>query len=78
MSNSVRDPQEELEHGAAGEIGLPVDARCTGCKKVRAKRANKIMGDPDDGSFRHICHTCKKVKWWNVIRILDVDPEGDS
>lgn len=78
MSNSVRDPQEELEHGDAGHVGLPVDARCTGCKIVRAKRANKIQGDPDDGSFRHICHACNRVTWWNVIRILETEPEGGS
>ena len=71
MSRTSRDPQEELDDGAAGHVGIAVDARCTRCKIVRAKQANKIAGEPDDGSFRHICHRCKKVTWWNIMRILD-------
>lgn len=31
--------QDELESGAAGHRGIPVDAVCTGCKKMRVKRA---------------------------------------
>jgi hypothetical protein len=79
--DDVRDRSDELQEPEAGEIGTPVDARCTGCKRVRAKKATKIHGDdPASGSFRHICHRCCKVKWWNVLRLIDTDAptEGSS
>lgn len=72
-SGDGRNIESELQDGKAGERGLPVDARCVNCKRVRSKL---IAGrdDPDDtSSFRHVCHgrNCRGVTWWNPIRVLD-------
>lgn len=66
-----RDLEAELEEPEAGERGLPVDARCTQCKHVRAKLVSGRDDPTDTTSFRHICHNCCVVTWWNVIRVLE-------
>lgn len=76
-----RDLVDELE-GSAGEVGVPVDAICTSCRLIRAKRAPRDCVD-DDGrggsSFKHVCHRCQRGTWWNVRRALvDVDEWGQS
>lgn len=74
----------DLETSAsAGYHGILTTARCTGCKTVRRKLAPYEIAD-DGGShpsFRHICHSCNRVSWYNTIEILedvdDVDQEDD-
>ncbi|QCC48901.1 hypothetical protein DV707_07635 [Halobellus limi] len=55
----------------AGECGVPVDAICTGCKTERVKRvsADEIDTDSETGTFRHVCHGCRKGCWFNVIAV---------
>lgn len=76
-----RDLVAELEHGDAGEVGVPVDAICVSCGLTRAKRApeEKVGVDArSSASFKHTCHGCHGTTWWNVTRVLvDVDERGD-
>ena len=75
-ADAERSLDAELRIPEAGEVGLPVDARCTSCKLRRAKRANRITGGVEFGSFKHICRRCQRVTWWNVIEVVagEVDP----
>jgi len=76
-TTTARDIEAELKQGQTGEFGTPVDAVCTSCKKVRAKRAPV---DPDGRStFKHVCHTCQRSTFWNVVRYLRAeDMEADQ
>jgi hypothetical protein len=68
--------------GNAGEVGIPVDAVCTGClsetgqRRVRIKRASMDELGVDDLNhaegqiFRHVCHRCQSVEFWNVVSVL--------
>jgi len=62
------DRAAELDSPSAGERGIPFDAVCTGCGKVRVKRADEDSDNPT--SFKHVCHRCKTATWWNPIRTL--------
>ncbi len=74
---TARDIQRELADPEAGHRGIPVDARCVHCKKVRAKRAPEYVTDDDSrDTFKHVCHNCQRATPWNVIRVLDVDGDG--
>lgn len=55
----------------AGERGVPIDAICTGCKAERVKRipVDEIDIDSETGTFRHVCHSCRKGRWYNVLAI---------
>ena len=77
MSEADDGRATALDEPEAGEVGVPVDAVCTGCKRVAVKRA---PGTPDDveTSFKHICHSCKRVTWWNVKSVLHGLLGGDS
>jgi len=57
----------------AGHRGLLVTARCVGCKTVRRKLAPPEIADrdADHPSFRHICHECQRVRWYNTIAVLE-------
>jgi ribosomal protein L36 len=57
----------------AGHRGHLVTARCVGCKTVRRKLAPPEIADrdADHPSFRHICHDCQRVRWYNTISILE-------
>ncbi|APW99954.1 hypothetical protein CHINAEXTREME_20240 [Halobiforma lacisalsi AJ5] len=85
MSTDVddgRDRAAELESAEAGQFGVPVDAICVGCGRIRVKRAdpNEIGQasdvDPTDleaadcTSFKHVCHRCGSATWWNPVAIL--------
>lgn len=77
--NDGRDLALELEDGAAGELGLAVDARCIECKRVRAKRVpDRECVDDGRDSFRHVCHKCRGVTYWNILRELDALEDGGS
>ncbi|QCJ47257.1 hypothetical protein [Haloprofundus sp. MHR1] len=84
MSSDVdRDLEAELERPEAGEHGVPVDAVCTGCRRVTVKRAPADEPNPEFvASFRHVCRKCRKVTWWNVVAIfrglVDDEEEGDE
>lgn len=66
--DAERDVESEADAPEAGEVGIPFDAVCTGCGQTRVKRADE---DPDDPtSFKHACHRCKTVTWWNPVRTL--------
>lgn len=72
----ARDLDAELAEPEAGEHGLPVDARCVNCRRVRAKLVPDR--DPDDrSSFKHVCHQCQRATWWNVLRVLDDQVVGE-
>jgi ribosomal protein L36 len=73
-ASAERDLDAELAEPEAGEFGHPVDARCTDCKRVRAKLATDRDGPEDTTSFKHWCSRCRKVRWWNVLRVLPRDP----
>jgi hypothetical protein len=67
---------------SAGEVGIPVDAVCTGClsetgkRRVRIKRATREELGVDDleeaegRTFRHVCHRCEGAEYWNVVAVL--------
>jgi len=82
-----RDLAAELASPAAGQVGIPVDAICVGCRKTQVKRASAPADtDPDAleasdlSSFKHVCHTCQTATWWNPIAVLSglMDSECDS
>ncbi|ELY50623.1 hypothetical protein [Natronorubrum bangense] len=77
-----RDLEAELESAGAGTVGIPVDAICVGCGRIRVKRSSleeldqKLHVDPDTleasdlTSFKHVCHPCKGATWWNPVSVL--------
>lgn len=66
-----RDIARELESGGATR-GLAVDARCVRCKQIRAKRVpGRESVDDGPTSFRCVCHRCRRVTYWNIIRSLE-------
>ncbi|UTF52828.1 hypothetical protein [Natronosalvus rutilus] len=77
-----RDLEVELASPAAGRIGLPFDAICTGCQRIAVKRASleDVGHEPqanleeleagDCTSFKHICHRCQTCTWWNPVAVL--------
>ena len=89
-----RDLEAELSTAEAGRSGFPVDALCTGCHRTHVKRVQpKEIGqhpqiDPttleagDLTSFRHICHRCGSVTWWNPTAVLtgliELEAGGDD
>ncbi|WP_247002302.1 hypothetical protein [Halosolutus gelatinilyticus] len=90
-SDDVRDLEGELASTSAGHVGIPVDAICVGCGRIRVKRADpEEMGqhpqvDPTTldatglTSFTHVCHPCGSVTWWNPVAVLTglLDAERD-
>lgn len=65
----------------AGHRGILTTARCVECKTVRRKLAPPEIADRDGNhpSFRHICHDCQRVVWYNTIQILeDRSTEGSD
>lgn len=70
LEDHQRDLEAELEQPQAGHRGVPVDARCVGCRKVRAKRAPEDRVE-EGLSFKHVCHNCQRATYWNVLRRLD-------
>ena len=70
-----RDLREEVDDGRAGADGVLVEALCTGCRLTRSKRERSLNPlDPDlKQSFKHVCHECQTVTWWNPLRVL---PDG--
>ena len=76
----ARDLVAEIEEPEAGEVGEPVEARCIDCRRVRGKLA-PADAVAERHSFRHTCHECRRVTWWNILRELDLDapaPGGDQ
>ncbi|MFC4436992.1 MULTISPECIES: hypothetical protein [Natrialbaceae] len=86
MSSEVRrdgrDLEEELASPATGHIGIPVDAKCVGCGRVRVKRVRleeldqKPTVEPatleaaELTSFKHVCYPCEGATWWNPVAVL--------
>ena len=70
MSETERDLEAELNSPEAGHTGVPVDARCINCRRVRAKLAPADAVD-DGRSFKHVCHRCQRATWWNILRVLE-------
>ncbi|QSG02534.1 hypothetical protein [Natranaeroarchaeum sulfidigenes] len=71
MSTEVdgdRDLEAEAAEAEAGEVGIPFDAICTGCGQTRVKRADEDPENPS--SFKHVCHQCGGVTWWNPLSTL--------
>lgn len=77
-----RNIEAELESPAAGHFGIPVDAKCVGCRRVRIKRATledleqvphvdpTTLETSDLTSFKHVCHSCKGATWWYPVAVL--------
>lgn len=84
MSSDVEHAGDEIEiDTTAGEVGIPVDAVCTGCSRTAVKRApvEKVDHDDETGSFKHVCHACHGAEWMNVVAVLDgliADDGGDG
>lgn len=53
-----------------------VSARCVECKNVREKRTYTDL--ERTRSFKHVCHSCQTVTWWNAIRVLDEEISVDA
>lgn len=60
-----------------GHVGPLLVAKCTNCGKTTEKRTAEIVGDPSNGSFQHVCHSCQLVTWWNVLDVLEM-PDGSG
>ena len=60
-----------------GHAGPLLSARCTGCGKTSEKRTAEIVGDRSSGSFKHVCHSCQSVTWWNILELVE-DNAGDD
>ena len=54
-----------------GHVGSLLSARCTACGKTANKRTAEVVGDLSNGSFQHVCHSCRLVTWWNVLSVLE-------
>ncbi|WP_137288127.1 hypothetical protein [Natronorubrum halophilum] len=77
-----RDLKAELASPTAGHVGIPVDAICVGCGRMRVKRATPAEMDQspqvdpttlealDLTSFKHVCHLCRSATWWNPVAVL--------
>ena len=51
-----------------------VSARCVECREVRDKKT--YTNTDERRSFRHVCHECQTATWWNVLRVVDPDPDA--
>ncbi|WP_265108698.1 hypothetical protein [Halosolutus halophilus] len=81
-SGDDRDLEAELASASAGHVGIPVDAICVGCGRIRVKRAGleeigqHLQVDPMTievrhlESFKHVCHPCGSATWWNPVAVL--------
>ncbi|WP_076610304.1 hypothetical protein [Natronorubrum thiooxidans] len=77
-----RDLEVELASADAGTVGVPVDAICVGCGRIRVKRASleelnqashvdpATLETADLTSFKHVCHPCGGATWWNPVAVL--------
>lgn len=82
VTDGDRDLKAELRSPAAGQVGIPLDAVCTDCGRVAVKRVScedlgadpqtdpKAIDADDLHSFRHVCHRCSVVTWWNPTAVL--------
>lgn len=93
MSSDLQDGRDlrgELESPESGHRGIPVDAICTSCKRVRVKRAARdevgvhpqidptALESGDLNSFKHVCHPCQGTTWWNPVAVLTGLIESDG
>lgn len=69
---------DEIDDAKAGEVGVPVHARCVSCRRIRFKRVagEENVGETD--TFKHVCHDCQQATYWNVLHVLDEDPTEGS
>ena len=51
---------------------VAVDAICTACRVKTAKETRTDNDGEVPTSFRHVCHECQRVTWWNVLDVRDV------
>jgi len=81
LSIDVDEEAAETFDARTGEVGLPVDAVCVGCrsdgyKRIRVKRTTlselgvESLEDAEGKSFRHVCHRCQSGTYWNVVTVL--------
>jgi len=81
LSIDVDKEAAEAMDARTGEVGLPVDAVCVGCrsdgyKRIRVKRFSlselgvESLEDAEGKSFRHVCHRCQSSTYWNVVDVL--------
>ncbi|ELY90873.1 hypothetical protein [Natrialba taiwanensis] len=83
LERGDRDLAAELESPATGQVGIPVDAICTGCGRIHVKRSpleavREASTDTeptelevrDLTSFKHVCHRCQTATWWNPVAVL--------
>jgi len=81
LSIDVDEEASEALDARTGEVGLPVDAVCVGCrsdgyKRIRVKRVSLSelgadnVEEAEGKSFRHVCHRCQGSTYWNVVDVL--------
>jgi len=81
LSTDVDEEAAAAFDARTGEVGLPVDAVCVGCRsdgyeRIRVKRASlselgvECVEDAEGKSFRHVCHRCQSGSYWNVVDVL--------
>lgn len=61
----------DQEPDGSGHAGPLLRARCTGCDAISLKRTTRVVGETATGSFKHVCHKCRTVTWWNVLEVVE-------
>jgi hypothetical protein len=69
---------DEVDDARAGEVGIPVHARCVSCRDIRFKRIGGEDTVEETETFKHVCHECQRATYWNVLYILDENPTEGS
>jgi len=81
LSTDVDEEVAAAFDARTGEVGIPVDAVCIGCRSdgydhIRKKRVSlsdlgvESHEDAEGKSFRHVCHRCQGSTYWNVVDVL--------
>lgn len=71
--------RDEIDDARAGEVGIPVHARCVSCRQIQFKRVGGEDSVEETDTFKHVCHECQKSTYYNVLYVLDEDPvEGSA
>ena len=65
-------------HEFGADAPVAVEAVCTGCQRTVEKETRTDDEGAVPTSFRHVCHQCRRVQWWNVLDVLDADAGGDE
>lgn len=67
---------DSREFGADAPVA--VEAVCTGCQRTVEKETRTDDEGTVPTSFRHVCHRCQRVQWWNVLEVRGSVEGGDE